>query len=490
MYDGGTYLRRLWKQKPQAWGPLRTVTSTAMDYFAHHIGERLHAFDPVWRGKKEAVNGQTGTLFGSGSTYTGQGLSLPAALHGVTSNRFISSMPMVGDAITFGGVVRVRSVPTGYTATYLGLQYSTSTRAYAGLVATPSGVFVRYMSSSSYKYDTAVLPEFPSDDWHSIVIRAERSTKTSFSARIKNLKTGTLSRYGHSAGHNFIAAGITTYDHYRFSGSINYTSFYDVSSDHALFFIFNTRLPDDGCLWLLNHPFAAIQKPVPVTYSVPGPTPAGPTPVIVNKQTAASGGGPTATVTMPAVTAGNILVGCLLHSSSATRSFTFSDDKANEWSSAGQAGNVRQSEIEYAVSGASGDTVVRCTINVSDSVFSICVFELSGVDTLGSTDTYVNEADAASHPCADPALDTNANCIIITATQCNSSLGGITPAPGYTNEYTPDYALVQSRVSESALTGQTATEAVIQKADGALYEAKRAGRHQWRLAEVTSHSPA
>ncbi|MCG8642260.1 MAG: hypothetical protein MI862_21220 [Desulfobacterales bacterium] len=181
------------------------------------------------------------------------------------------------------------------------------------------------------------------------------------------------------------------------------------------------------------------------------------TPVIVNKQTASGTAVSSLQVTMTGVTAGNILVGCVLQRNSAIRTFTFSDNKSNTWVSAGRAGTSRHTEIEYALNVADGDITVTCMINVSTASFSIAVFELSGVDSLGSTDTYIDETDSTSHPCADPAVDTNAECVIITATQCNSTAGVITPANGYTNEYSPHNNLVQSRVSESALTDQTVT---------------------------------
>lgn len=143
------------------------------------------------------------------------------------------------------------------------------------------------------------------------------------------------------------------------------------------------------------------------------------TPVIVNKKTASGAGVSSLQVTMTGVTAGNILVGCVLQRNSAIRIFTFSDNKSNSWISSGRAGTARHAEIEYALNVASGDTTVTCTINLATASFSIIVFELSGVDSLGSTDTYIDETDSTSHPCADPAVDTNAECIIITATQCN-----------------------------------------------------------------------
>ncbi len=174
---------------------------------------------------------------------------------------------------------------------------------------------------------------------------------------------------------------------------------------------------------------------------------------IVNMQSTSGSYVSSLSVTMPSVTAGHLLVAVILMEKTGSRTFTCADDVNGAWTLVNNYGTTQVVSISYYASSVAGQVIVTATPSITTN-FHLVVFELAGVDALYAAGYALETINNYSHPCCDPAIDTPAESVILTASQCVANPGTITPAAGYTNEYNDFDNLVQSRVSSSALSSQ------------------------------------
>jgi len=175
------------------------------------------------------------------------------------------------------------------------------------------------------------------------------------------------------------------------------------------------------------------------------------------------------------VVAGSALGVAITQSVSDSRTFSVSDDVNGAWTEIEQL-QGRGSAIFGIVGVSSGTTTVTISVNFSTS-FYVQIFEMGGVDTIGSHGNIIESSNVTSHPCTDSPINTNAEAVILAACSCISLYGTATAASGFTLGVDSGTTVTQHRVSSSALTNQDAawTSATARAYKGCIAEFYESG---------------
>lgn len=160
------------------------------------------------------------------------------------------------------------------------------------------------------------------------------------------------------------------------------------------------------------------------------------------------------------LTGNSILVGICQHGSN-IRTFTSSDSVNGSHTSVVGYNPARGAHIFEKRVGAGGNLTITVRNSATGGQFDAVALEVAGLDSGSSpiTDTYLDGVAAATHPVADPGLDTTTGAFFFSVSACNGSTGSRTVASGWDEGWMGNGSerFFQRWDAASAQTGVTGT---------------------------------